>query len=380
MLFIKFFFQSRRFFAPAFLYSCFSLIFSTWVIYIPYLADKFDLSEGKIGGAIFFASLGSFLTIPVSNWLVDVLGVGRQAFIGFVLYATSMYGMFLAPNYSLLCGALFLTGSMSCVFAISLNTLIATIEKNAGKNIMTGSHGFWSIGGIIGASTGSFVAGLIQQPILHLTILIVLLVGAQIWLKKEYITIRSEPRKKGTKTKVPVKPLTVIAVIGLIMMASEGAIADWSALYLNKVAMLNDSFIGFGYALFSAGMTLGRFLGDDLSNRYGSWKLLRMAIGTSIIGFFLVLLVHKVIILTGFFIIGLGFSIIVPEILRIASNIKGIRATDGISFISATTNIGFLTGPVILGFIAEFYSLYQSFLALTFVVFLALVLTLFKKK
>ncbi|PTN28685.1 MFS transporter, partial [Desulfonatronum sp. SC1] len=76
MLSIKIFFQNRRFFAPAFLYSCFSLVFSTWIIYIPYIAEKLNISEGHVGGALFFTSLGSFVMIPVSNKLIDVLGVG----------------------------------------------------------------------------------------------------------------------------------------------------------------------------------------------------------------------------------------------------------------------------------------------------------------
>ncbi len=379
MLSFKIFFQNRKYFAPAFLYSCFSLVFSTWVIYIPFIAEKMHISEGKIGGALFFTSLGSFITIPLSNKLIDVLGVGRQAFIGFILYALSMYGMFLAPNYTLLCTALFIFGVMSCIFAISLNSLIATIEKQAGKYIMTGSHGFWSIGGIIGASTGSYIAGKMNMPFLHITIIIAILIGLQIWLRKEYINIHSEPRVKGKKGKFPIKPILAIASIALILMASEGAIADWSALYLKKVVMMKSHFLGFGYALFSLGMTVGRFTGDALSLRYGSWKLLQMAIGISLAGFSLVLLVNPGFALTGFLIIGLGFSIIVPEVYRLASKIKGIRTSDGVSFIAASSNVGFLSGPVLLGFIAELHTLYVSFIVLTAFVAMAFIMTLLKR-
>lgn len=379
MLSVKIFIKNRKYFAPAFLYTCFSLVFSTWVIYIPFIAEKMQITEGKVGGALFFTSLGSFLTIPLSNKLIDILGVGRQAFIGFVLYALSMYGMFLAPDYMWLCTALFLFGVMSSIFAISLNSLVATIEKQAGKYIMTGSHGFWSIGGIIGASTGGFISGKLDMPLVHITILIAILIGLQIWLRKEYTHIRSEPRLKGDKKRFSVKPLIAIASIAMIMMASEGAIADWSALYLKKVVLMKNHLLGFGYALFSMGMTLGRFTGDALSHRFGSWRLLRMAIGTSLVGFTLVLMIHPALALIGFFIIGIGFSIIVPEVYRLASNIKGIRTADGISFLAATTNVGFLTGPVLLGFIAEMHSLYVSFLILSAFVTTALVLSLIKK-
>jgi fucose permease len=127
-------------------------------------------------------------------------------------------------------------------------------------------------------------------------------------------------------------------------------------------------------------MTIGRFSGDALSKRLGSWKLLRIAIGTSLIGFTLVLLTFPVSSLFGFFVIGLGFSIIIPEIYRLAASVKGIRTADGVSFIAATANVGFLTGPVTLGFIAELYTLHMSFIVLSSFVTIAFIMTFFKKQ
>ncbi len=379
MLSIKIFFTQRRYFAPAFLYSCFSLVFSTWVTYIPYIADKLNITEGKIGGALFFTSLGSLIMLPVSNKLTDKLGVGRQAFLGFLLYACSLYGMFLSSTYVMLCCALLLFGMMSSVFAISLNSLTAIIEKQAGKNIMTGSHGFWSLGGIVGASTGSFIAGLLHMPLLHITLLIVILAGIQYWLKDEYYHIKTEHFENQKHGKFPLKPLLAIASIGVIMMVSEGAIADWSGLYLKKVVLMKQQFIGLGYALFSLGMAMGRFTGDALSRKLGSWKLLRLFIGISMIGLIAVLLKVPYTVMPGFFIIGVGFSIIVPEVYRLASRIKGIKTADGVSFIAASSNVGFLTGPVLLGFVAELQTLHLSFIVLLCIAAFAFTLTFFRK-
>jgi hypothetical protein len=215
MLSFKIFFQNRKFFAPAFLYSCFSLIFSTWVTYIPFIAEKLNITDGKIGSALFFTSLGSLSMLPISNRMVDRLGVGRQVFIGFIMYSTAIYGMFLAPTYAVLCAALYGFGISSSVFAISLNCLTATIEKRAGKNIMTGSHGFWSMGGFIGSATGSFIAGLLKMPVLHISILIGILISLQLWLRKEYFTIRSDTFVKEKHSKFPLRPLLAIASISL---------------------------------------------------------------------------------------------------------------------------------------------------------------------
>ncbi len=375
MLSFKIFFRERKYFAPAFIYSCFALVFSTWIVYIPFIVDKLKISEGQLGAALFFAALGSFVMTPFSNRLTDILGVGRQTFIGFILFGTSLYGIFLAPNYTLLSVALFYYGMTSSVFAIALNSLTAIIEKMAGKYIMTGSHGFWSIGGVIGASLGSFLAGKFNQPLIHISVLLLLLIGIQIYLRKEYIHIKGEIRTKGNRKKNLFKPLLVIASIGMIMMVSEGAIADWSGLYLQNVVMMKPQLLGLGYAFFSAGMTLGRFTGDAMSYRFGSWKLLGIAFTVSLIGFAWVLTTLTWATLTGFFIIGLGFSIVVPEVFRLASNLKGVRAADGISIVAATSNIGVLAGPALLGLIAEISGLFFSFLALASLVLVALILT-----
>jgi predicted MFS family arabinose efflux permease len=380
MLSIKIFFKERKYFAPAFLYACFALVFSTWIIYIPFLADKLQISEGQIGTALFFASAGSFLMVPLSNRMTDVLGVGRQAFWGFILYGTSLYGIFSAPTYFWLLAAMFYYGMMSSVFAIAVNSLIAEIEKQAGKYIMTGSHGFWSLGGIVGASMGGYLAGRFGMPLVHLTVLLIILIGIQFFLRREYMHIKGEVRKKGEMRKAPWKPLLLITLIGMIMMASEGAIADWSGLYLKQVVLVQAELLGLGYALFAGGMAVGRFTGDALSLRFGSWRLLRSAIAISLLGFALVLTSQTFFVFAGFMVIGLGFSIVVPEIYRLASNVPGVRAADGISLIAASSNVGFLIGPVVLGFVAELYTLYASFMVLTAFVLAALLFTLIQKR
>jgi MFS family permease len=379
MLSAKLFFQERKFFAPAFMYASFALVFSTWIIYIPFIVEKLQISEGKLGVALFMASLGSLVMIPASNKLTDYLGVGCQAFWGFILYGTSLYGIFFASNYTWLIIALFYYGMTSAVFSIALNAMVAEIEKQAGKYIMTGTHGFWSIGGIIGASLGSFVAGKFNMPLVHITVLLLVLITVQAGLRKEYFNVKSTVRVKSVRRSFPFKPLAIIASIAMLMMASEGAIADWSGLYLKHVVAMAAQYLGLGYAFFSGGMALGRFTGDALSYRFGSWKLLSFAMATSLLGFGLVLTTVALVAFIGFFVIGLGFSIIVPELYRLASNIEGVRAADGISIIAATSNIGMLAGPAILGFIAEVYGLFFSFVALSCFVLSALVLTTVRK-
>jgi MFS family permease len=378
MISIGLFFREKKYFASAFLFFCFSLIFSTWVTYIPYISDKIGITEGRIGKALFFAALGAFFMIRICKLLVNRVGVGRFTYFALIVYCFSLFGPFLAFDYISLCVSLFLFGMASSSFSIGLNSLIATIEKQDGKYILTGSHGFWSIGGMIGASTGGYIAAILQNPILHISMVIFILIGAQTLLRKHYYYRKGELVEAKKLSGSMFKPLIVIALVGLFFMLSEGALADWSALYLKKIILLNVKYIGFGYAAFSLAMMLGRFTGDALSKKLGSWKLLTYAGLISIFGFSMVLVIHPMVSLIGFFVVGLGFSIVIPEVYRLASKVEGINTSDGVSFLAATNNIGFLVGPVILGLLAELESLHLSFMVLTGIVSLAFFISFWK--
>ena len=368
---IKFFYYNKKYFASAFLFSCFSLIFSTWVTYIPQIAEKLAINEGKIGEAIFFSALGAFVMIRICRRYVDRVGVGRYVFFALIVYCIFFFGPFLANTYTTLCISLFFFGMAGSSFAISLNSLTATIEKQDEIYIMSRSHAFWSIGGMIGAATGSFIAVLLHNPILHISILVTIILFVQLKLKHHYYGRRGDILTTEKRKKKNLKPLYLVAIVGLVMMVTEGAIADWSALYLKKIILLNLKYVGFGYAAFSSAMMIGRLMGDSLSKKLGSWSLITYSSLTGIIGFLLVLVIHPVISILGFFVVGLGFSVVIPEVYRLASKTHGINTADGVSFIAAISNIGFLVGPVMLGFVAELKSLHISFMVLT--VFVSLI-------
>jgi len=380
MISIKFFFRNKKYFASALLYSCFSLIFSTWVTYIPHIAEKIGITEGRIGKAIFFIALGAFFMIRICRHLIDRIGVGRYTYFALIIYCTCFFGPFLAFNYVSLCISLFIFGAAGSSYAISLNSLTATIEQEDGVYIMSGSHGFWSLGGMIGSAIGSFIAASVHNPLLHISVLVIVIQIIQFRLKSQYFFRigKQSPKEKHEHNRI--MPLFIIALVGLVVMVSEGAIADWSALYLKKIILLNIKYIGFGYSAFSLAMMIGRFTGDSLSKKLGSWQLITYSSLIGIMGFLLILILNPVFAIAGFFVVGLGFSVIVPEVYRLASNLDGVKTADGVSFIAATTNIGFLVGPALLGFIAELRSLHLSFIVLTCWVSLAFFIAFWKYK
>ncbi|HPS13863.1 MAG TPA: MFS transporter [Prolixibacteraceae bacterium] len=193
--------------------------------------------------------------------------------------------------------------------------------------------------------------------------------GLQLYFAPSYLKLKNESNddyKPGSfiKTAFGNALLWAFAIVAVSVMVSEGAIADWSGLFLRDVAMTPASYVGLGYAGFSVAMTLGRFSGDFLSKKFGAWKVIISGFSLSIAGFLLVLTAHTLTSIAGFLFIGLGFSTIVPEIYRLSSNIKGVDPSSGIAFMAGAGYVGFLAGPVALGAIAEHHGLTISFMVL----------------
>ncbi len=355
--------SNPRYFAPAFVFTSLNIWFGTWAIYIPSVKEKLQIDKADLGIAIFFLSLGVFAIFPLASKIINRLGVGRATWLGVVLNSITALLPLLAPNYYLLCASLFLFGTSNGLTDIAMNTLVTEIEKEDKKNFMSAAHGFFSLGGVL-VGLGSLLIPVINNPFLHMLFTVILVLLVNFTLKKKYYSIEAAPIQKEPLSLNLFKPLFVLGIIGFVSMGSEGAIVDWSALYLKEITLAPESLIGAGFLAFSAMMTLGRFLGDGISQRIGSVKLVALGALIAILGFIMVLSTNTVLAIFGFALNGLGFSVMVPELFRIGGNVKGVESSQGVAFIAGTGYSGFLLGPVILGFLAEGISLKASFWAL----------------
>ena len=352
--------SNPRYFAPAIVFTSLNIWFGTWAIYIPSVKEKLAIDKADLGIAIFFLSLGVFTVFPLASKIINKLEVGRATWLGVVLCSVFAIFPLLVSNYYMLCATLFLFGASNGLLDISMNTLVTEIEKEDKQNFMSAAHGFFSLGGIV-VGLGSFLIPVIGSPVLHMGITILLVFGVNLYLKKRYYHIKAAPVEKEPFSLKLFKPLFLLGIIGFVSMGSEGAIIDWSALYLKEITLAPEFLIGAGFLAFSTTMTLGRFLGDGISKRIGSIKLVALGAVIAIMGYALVLSNVMVLVIMGFALNGLGFSVMVPELFRIGGNVKGVESSQGVAFIAGTGYSGFLLGPVILGFVAEEFTLKTSF-------------------
>lgn len=354
----------------------------TWVLYLPLIKSKFALNDGQIGMALFCLALGLLISIPFIPIINKKIGVGNSTKWGVLLFALSFNLPLVVSSYLTLCLSLLLIGLLSGFTDVSMNALVSAIEKRDAKYFMSSAHGFFSLGGFIGAGVGSIFIGRISDPALHMLIVSSFIVISNLYLSTFYKVIKevATPKMEKENRLKNIQPLLGLAIVAFIIMLNEGAVEHWSNLFLFDVIQVQANQAGFGFIAFSLCMTLGRFLGDGISKKIGSYNIINSGTVIALVGYVCIISASFYITVLGFGILGLGLSVIIPELFRLAGNTKGVSASVGISIVSGIGFAGFLIGPVLLGFISNWSNLTWSFTFLLFSILLVLALVFFRFK
>ena len=371
--------SNPRYFGPAWAFASLNILFGTWAIYIPTKKEDLGIDKATLGIALFFLSLGVFTVFPVASRIINNIGVGKATWVGVILLCISAVFPMISTSFMTLAIALFVFGATNGFLDISMNTLVTEIEKEDQQNFMSASHGFFSLGGVL-AGLGSFFIVTLENRVVHMLLAIILVFCVNFIFHRGYKTIIAAPIEKEPFSFKNFKPLLLLGMVSFVVMGSEGAIVDWSGLFLKEVSLAPEAIWGAGFLGFQIMMTLGRFLGDAISARIGSVKIVAVGAFIAIIGYLFVLSADVYLAILGFALTGMGFSVIIPELFRIGGNVKGVESSQGVAFIAGTGYSGFLLGPVILGFLAEQYTLNTSFMVLLACVIVVLLITYFLKK
>jgi sugar phosphate permease len=134
--------------------------------------------------------------------------------------------------------------------------------------------------------------------------------------------------------------------------------ADWSGIYLHTELGTSLGHAAFGYAVFSVAMLAGRLLGDWLTQAFGSQRCLDTGYRLAAAGLSLLLLTHFLpVTLVGFVMAGLGLSVVIPNVFRMAARVEGLAAGYGLAATTTMGYLGFLSGPPVIGALAQMFSL-----------------------
>jgi MFS family permease len=276
-------------------------------------------------------------------------------------FCLSLLAIPLARDTATLFAALLLYGAMAGANDVAMNAQAVATEKLLGTPTISRFHAMFSIGGIAGASAGAFLAGRGVASAAHLSwaaLLFVAFALAATPLLADTHTRRNDvrPERRGMR-RIPVA-LLALSAIGFCIFLSEGAIADWTGVYLKQTLGAGAGLAPIGYAAFSAAMAIFRLWGDAITLRIGRAATIRYGGALAAAGLSFALLVHSPYwALAGFAAAGAGFSSIIPLVFAAGGRIPEVSEGAGVATVSGLGYLGFLVGPPAIGFLSELSSL-----------------------
>jgi MFS family permease len=357
---LKTYFTHRRSWAVGLVFVSMGFLFGNWVTLIPSVKAKFDLNDAQLGLLLLSMPFGSTFMNPFATLIINRFGMRNTTIWGMAAMAIAYALPVSSPSIWLTSASLVVTGMCLATTNVAMNTCVTAIEKHENRNIMSTSHGMFSIGGMAGAALASFLIGLNTAPIVQVWVISLLVFVLAFAIRKTVLSIYEEKivDDGGSKFVWPTGALLGMIAISLCTNITEGIMADWSAIYMRDIVQANGFFIGWGFAGYALLMATGRFVGDSLIPRFGSSRVLVFGGLLAVVGILVaVLLPHTYTTILGFGMIGAGVSCGAPILYGSAARVPNMAKGAGLATMNTFSIAGFLAGPAIIGFLSNAFGL-----------------------
>lgn len=342
--------------AVAAMFAANGAMMGAWAPQIPLLLPRHGIGEAVLGLLILGLGLGAVAAMLFAGRLIARHGSVRVLAV-FALAAVPVLPLIvLAPSLWLLAPAMAAFGALIGCMDVAMNANAVEVERRLGRAIMSSSHGFWSLGGFVGGTAGSWLIarlGAEAQALVVMAAVAAVVLVAMRWL-------RGEPPHPAETRPAPAAILPreagiwLLGGMALFSMVPEGAVLDWAAIYLGKELGAGPFAAGLGFALFSGAMAVMRFLGDAVRNRFGAVATLRISGLIGAAGLMIAALAPMTpLALAGFMLCGFGVANMVPIMFSAAGNYPGFAAGAAISTVTMVGYAGILIAPSTIGYLAE---------------------------
>jgi MFS family permease len=328
--------------------------FGNWVARIPAVRETLGLDTQVLGLALLGVAIGSLIGLPLSGVLLARFGSRRMTTVAGLAFCACGALPAFATNAVTLALALTALGAATGILDVSMNAAGAAVERRGQRSIMSSFHAAFSFGGLLGAALGGFVAGRGVAPLTHLGLAAIIGVVIMALVTRPLLLPDASEQTTGPAFALPTRGLALLGLLTFGAMLSEGAMADWSGIYLRDVRAADPATAAYGYAVFSLCMAIGRLAGDRLVSRFGTVLAVRAGGFVAALGLAAALLVPSVgPALVGFAGVGLGLSIIVPLLFSAAARSHELPGGTALAAVSTLGYLGFLAGPPLLGVVAH---------------------------
>ncbi|MFC6065561.1 MFS transporter [Streptomyces ochraceiscleroticus] len=333
---------------------------------VPWIQEHTGVSAGQLGLALAFPAIGASLAMPLAGRISHRFGA-RTALRGLLaLWTLALTLPALSPNLYTLCGALLVYGATAGMSDVAMNALGVETENRLDRPIMSGLHGMWSVGALLGSAAGTVAAHTGTDARLHLALAAGVLTVLGAVFCQGVLDLRSAPDEHPPpRFALPPKSALIIGAVGFCAVFAEGASLDWSAVYLRDVLGTSAGLAAGSTTAFACTMAAARLAGDHVVARFGAVRTVRTSGVLATAGGLLIIAAqHPAMAVAGFALIGLGIAVVVPLAFAAAGR-SGPAPSQAIAGVATITYTSGLIAPSAIGSIAQATSLTGSFVLVT---------------
>ncbi|EHX5013128.1 MFS transporter [Salmonella enterica] len=345
----------------AFFVAGFSL--SCWAPLVPYAQQRINADSAMLGTILLCLGLGAVIGMPTAGSLAGKVGSKKIILAGAcgLFIALPLLAMVSTPVALGL--TLLLFGASIGATDVAANIHGTEVQNAAGTPLMSGFHGFYSIGGLAGASVVTLlIASGLDIRIAAGAAALIVLISISLAVNGFLSTHSSEDHPLFV---VPKGKVIGIGVLAMIIFLAEGAMLDWSAIFLIQMKNVVVGVAGTGYVVFAIAMALSRFIGDRVVTIMGEKAMLLSGVILTSVGIFLTTVFNSFEwVLAAMALAGFAAGNVVPVLFSLASRQKSMPAAMAISAASILGYLGVLMGPALIGYAAHYIGLTAAFITL----------------
>lgn len=356
----------RARYAVAAVFAVHGAVTGSFATRVPWIQEHSSVSAGQLGLALAFPALGASVAMPLAGRVSHRFGA-RNALRGLIsLWTLALVLPSLSPNLPTLCLALFVYGATAGMADVAMNALGVEVENRLGRSIMSGLHGMWSAGALIGSAAGTLAAHLGSDARLHHALASAALTLLGLLACRWVLDLQApEDEEPPPRFALPPKSALLIGAVGFCAVFAEGASLDWSAVYLRDQLETSAGLAAACTTGFTLTMAVARIAGDRLVDRFGAVRTVRASGILAVLGGLLIVVADQpAVAMGGFALMGLGIAVVVPLCFAAAGR-SGSNPSLAIAGVATITYTSGLVAPSAIGTLAQATSLMVSFILVT---------------
>ncbi|MDE2446580.1 MAG: MFS transporter [Alphaproteobacteria bacterium] len=333
------------------------LIIGAWVPHVPLAKERLGVGPGVFGLALLAIAIGAVIAMPVTGALINRFGSARMTLVWGTLFSVFFMGPAMAPTLPIFIFSALAMGAAMGSTDVSMNAHGIAVEKALKLPIMSGLHGAFSVGAMLGAFLG---AALVQYVGAKAQVFIVCAIYLVIHLAACRFLLPSSLDKglSGSSFALPTKATIGLGLLCFLALMVEGSVLDWAAIMMREKFVLDAGIAALAFGFYQGGMAATRLTGDFLRQKFGAVNLVTASAVMAATGTTLALVAPNAwLTFAGFLCGGLGIGNLAPVLFAGGGRLEPEAPGRGIAAVTTLGYSGFLCGPPLIGFVAQLSSL-----------------------